>query len=173
MSATDGGRAAKNGQPEVSVRPHRIGDMGFVVHRHAVLYHEAYGFDASFEVLVARVAADFIENFDPARDCSRMAEFDGQIAGSAFVVRGSDTVAKLRLVYLEPWARGSGTGRRLVEDCMAFALGAGYTRMTLSTHDILMPARRLYTGLGFELMQAEPIHAFGLKMLSETWERDL
>ena len=115
------------------IRPHRIGDMGHVVSRHAVLYHEEYGFDASFEVLVARVAADFIEGFDPARDCSRIAEIDGRIAGAAFVVRKSEAVAKLRLVYLERWARGSGLGRRLVEDCMTFARAAGYSRMTLWT----------------------------------------
>ena len=118
--------------PPVVIRPHRIGDMGFVVHRHAVLYNEDYGFDASFEVLVARGAADFIESFDPARHCARIAEIDGRIAGSAFVVAKSATVAKLRLVYLEPWARGSGLGRRLVEECLAFARSAGYSRKTVS-----------------------------------------
>ena len=159
--------------PRVLIRPHRIGDMGHVVARHAVLYHEEYGFDANFEAEVARVAADFIQSFDPARDCSRIAEIDGRIAGSAFVLRGSDTVAKLRLVYLEPWARGSGLGRQLVEACMAFARDAGYTRMTLATLDVLLPARQLYAGLGFKLTVAEPVHAFGRQMLAETWERDL
>ena len=159
--------------PPVVIRPHRIGDMGFVVHRHAVLYNEDYGFDASFEVLVARVAADFIEGFDPARHCARIAEIDGHIAGSAFVVAKSATVAKLRLVYLEPWARGSGLGRRLVEECLAFARSAGYSRMTLWTQDILVPARKLYAGLGFERISAEPLDAFGQKMITETWEREL
>ncbi len=161
------------GRPDAQIRPHRIGDIGYVVHRHAVLYHQEYGFDASFEVMVARVAADFIEGYNPARDCSRIAEIDGRIAGSAFVVRSSDTIAKLRLVYLEPSARGAGLGRRLVDSCMAFARGAGYTRMSLATHDILLPARRLYASLGFVLTHAEPVHAFGRHMLDETWERDL
>ena len=155
------------------LRPHRPGDLGFVVHRHAVLYHQEYGFDASFEALVARVVADFIDGYDAARDCALIAEIDGRIAGSAFVVRKSDTIAKLRLVYLEPWARGSGLGRRLVEDCMEFARTAGYDRMTLWTQDVLVPARRLYAGLGFQLTSAEPLKAFGCEMMAETWERDL
>ena len=96
-----------------------------------------------------------------------------RIAGSAFVTRKSNTIAKLRLVYLEPFARGSGLGRRLVEDCMGFARSAGYRRMTLWTQDILVPARRLYAGLGFQLTSSEPLQAFGREMLTETWERDL
>ncbi len=155
------------------IRPHSIGDLGHVVHRHAVLYHQEYGFDASFEATVARIAADFIEGYNPARECSRIAEIDGRIVGSAFVVHSSQHVAKLRLVYLEPAARGSGLGRRLVGSCLSFARGAGYRRMTLATHDILLPARRLYASLGFQCTNAEPIHAFGRHMLDEAWELDL
>lgn len=173
MSEPDDKCATPDRSMDADIRPHGIGDMAYVVHRHAVLYHQEYGFDASFEVLVARVAADFIERYDPAVDCSRLAEIDGRIAGSAFVVHGSDRVAKLRLVYLEPSARGSGLGRRLVDSCMEFARGAGYARMTLATHDILLPARRLYTRLGFVRTNAEPVHNFGRQMLDETWERDL
>lgn len=157
----------------VRIRPHGIGDLGYVVHRHAVLYHQDHGFDASFEVMVARVAADFIAGYDPQWDCARIAEIDGRIAGSAVVVRGPDRVAKLRLVYLEPSARGAGLGRQLVDSCMTFARGAGYTRMTLATLNILLPARRLYASLGFARTSAVPIHAFGRQMLDETWERDL
>ena len=147
--------------------------MGHVIHRHAVLYHQEYGFDASFEALVARVAAEFIEGFDPARHCAGIAEIDGAIVGSALVVAKTQTVAKLRLVYLEPFARSSGLGRRLVEDGMAFARTAGYSRMTLWTQDILVPARRLYASLGFERTSAEPLDAFGRHMITETWEREL
>lgn len=159
--------------PQPILRDHRPGDLGFIVHRHAVLYHQEYGFDARFEALVARVVADFIDGYDPACDCARIAGIDGRIAGSAFVMRKSDEIAKLRLVYVEPWARGSGLGRHLVEACIVFARSAGYQRMTLWTQDILVPARRLYAGLGFQLLCSEPLKAFGQEMMTETWERDL
>jgi GNAT superfamily N-acetyltransferase len=158
------------------IRPHRIGDMGFVVHRHGVLYFEEYGFDITFEALVARIAADFIDTFDPVRCCSRIAEVDGAIVGSAFVVpAGVDTpdTAKLRLVYLEPQMRGSGLARQMVLDCMAFAKSAGYRRMTLWTQDILIPARRLYASLGFARVASSPFEGFGQTMVNETWVHDL
>lgn len=158
------------------LRPHRIGDLGFVVHRHGVLYFQGYGFDATFEALVARVAADFIDHFDPKRYYSRIAEVDGAVVGSAFVVpAGEDRpeVAKLRLVYLEPRMRGTGVARRLVEDCMAFARAAGYRRMTLWTQDILIPARRLYASLGFTCVSTNPFTGFGQTMVNEVWEREL
>lgn len=158
---------------EPSLRLPRPGDIGWVVHRHAALYHEEYGFDWTFEALVARIAADVIDTFDPARDCIRIACVGDRIAGSAFVVRQSDEVAKLRLVYLEPWARGTGLGRRLVEDCMGFARGAGYSRMTLWTQDFLLPARRLYAGLGFVLVSSNSVIDFGRPMVNEVWEREL
>jgi DNA-binding MarR family transcriptional regulator/GNAT superfamily N-acetyltransferase len=155
------------------IRGHRIGDMGWVVHRHGVLYHQEYGWDETFEAMVAKVAADFIDTFDAKRCCARIAERDGNIAGSAFVVPKSDTVAKLRLVYAEPWARGTGLGRVLVEDCMSFAKRAGYTRMTLWTNDVLIAARRIYQKLGFEMTASEAYRGFGKDLVGETWERDL
>lgn len=155
------------------LRGHRIGDMGWIVHRHGVLYAREYGWDQTFEALVARVAADFVEQYDPARHCCRMAERDGEIAGSAMVVEKSPAVAKLRLVYVEPWARGTGLGKALVEDCMSFARGARYRRMTLWTNDVLLPARRLYQRLGFEMTAAEAYRGFGKDLVGETWERDL
>lgn len=166
---------AKDDKPDgtITVRPHRVGDLGFVVHRHGVLYHQEYGFDQSFEALVARIAADFLDNFNPRHDCSRIAERDGAIVGSAFVVRKEDGIAKLRLVLVEPGMRGTGLGRRLVEDCMAFARTAGYRRMTLWTQDILIPARRLYKSLGFACIETQPFTGFGCTMRNETWERDL
>lgn len=158
----------------VVLREPRCGDIGWVVHRHGALYHEEYGWDLSFEALVAKVAGEFVERFDPARDCCRIADADGRVVGSAFVVGTQDPgVAKLRLVYVEPEMRGTGLGRRLVEACMAFARQAGYRRMTLWTNDPLVAARRLYQRLGFAMVASEPVTAFGHAMMSETWERDL
>jgi GNAT superfamily N-acetyltransferase len=157
-----------------TLREPRPGDIGWVVHRHGALYNLEYGWDWTFEALVARVAAEFIEQFDPARDCCRIAEADGRIAGSAFVVRTDRPgVAKLRLVYVEPPMRGSGLGRVLVEECMAFARRAGYRHMTLWTNDVLVPARRLYERLGFVMVASKPYRGFGHDLVSETWERDL
>ncbi|MGE0764928.1 MAG: GNAT family N-acetyltransferase [Hyphomicrobiaceae bacterium] len=160
--------------PRAVLREPRCGDIGWVVHRHAALYHLEYGWDWTFEALVAKVAGAFIDTFDPARDCCRIADASGEVVGSAFVVRTEDArVAKLRLVYVEPGMRGTGLGRRLVEDCMTFARCAGYGRMTLWTNDPLIAARRLYEKLGFEMTASEPVTAFGHEMASETWGRDL
>lgn len=158
------------------LRPLRPGDLGHVVARHGALYSAEYGFDITFEALVARIAADFIDQFDGTRYHASIAELDGAVVGSAFVVpAGADRpeVAKLRLVYLEPHLRGSGLGRRLVEDCMAFARRAGFRRMTLWTQDILVPARRLYARLGFTCVATNPFTGFGRTVQNEVWERDL
>jgi GNAT superfamily N-acetyltransferase len=159
--------------PGFLLRPPRPGDLGWVVHRHGALYHAEYGWDASFEVLVAEIVAEFGRQFDSRRHVCIIAEHQGHIAGSAFVVDADEAVAKLRLVYVEPWARGTGLARKLVEDCMAFARTAGYRRMTLWTNDVLVPARRLYARLGFVMTASESYRAFGHDLVSETWERDL
>jgi GNAT superfamily N-acetyltransferase len=164
-----------DGNPsDVLLRPHRPGDIGWVVHRHGVIYHQQYGWDLAFEALVARVAADFIEQFDGARDCCWIAERQGEVLGAAFVVKTDQThLAKLRLVYVEPTAQGHGVGRLLVERCMTFARDAGYTRMVLWTNDVLLPARALYLKLGFTMTDAKPYRGFGHDLVGETWERDL
>ena len=158
----------------VTLRDPRPGDIGWVVHRHGALYNAEHGWDWTFEALVSKVAAEFINTFDPAQDCCRIADEAGRIVGSAFVVRGGKPgIAKLRLVYVEPALRGSGLGRQLVEDSLSFARRAGYRRMTLWTNDVLVAARRLYQRLGFEMTASEPYHGFGHDLVSETWERDL
>ncbi|MBS0242056.1 MAG: bifunctional helix-turn-helix transcriptional regulator/GNAT family N-acetyltransferase [Proteobacteria bacterium] len=159
---------------DVRLRDPVPGDIGWVVHRHGALYRQEYGWDCTFEALVAKVASEFIEKFDAKLDCCRIAEVGGAIVGAAFVVRSDKRgTAKLRLVYVEPEMRGSGLGRALVEDCMAFARKAGYSRMTLWTNDVLLAARRLYQRLGFEMTASEPYRGFGHNLVGETWERDL
>ena len=160
-------------QDGVTIREHRIGDLGWIVHRHGVIYAEEYGWDITFEGVVAQIAADFIKHFDPARERCLVAEANGAIAGSATVVRLDDETAKLRIVYVEPSARGLGLGRRLVTGCMDFARGAGYRRMKLWTNDVLLPARRLYERLGYTLVESEPHRSFGKDLVGEIWERGL
>lgn len=156
------------------LREPRPGDIGYVIHRHGALYNSEYGWDWTFEALVAAVASEFILKFDRTHECCRIAEADGRVVGSAFVVRsGTPGVAKLRLVYVEPEMRGSGLGQALVEDCMRFARAARYTRMKLWTNDVLLPARRLYHRLGFVMTATEPYRGFGHDLVGETWERDL
>ena len=157
----------------IVLRPHRPGDMGWVISRHGSLYAREYGWDITFEALVAKIAGEFIETFDGKSDCCFIAERGGENVGASFVVRKDATTAKLRMVIVDPSARGLGVGRQLVEACMQFARDAGYTRMTLWTNDVLVSARRLYQSLGFEMIASEPHHSFGVDLVSETWERDL
>lgn len=157
----------------VTLRTHRVGDVGWVIHRHAVLYAQDYGWNGEFEAMVAGIGAQFIRDFDPAREVCWIAEIDGRIVGSAFVVRQDDEVAKLRLVYVEPAARGAGVGRQLVRAAIAFAREKGYRRMTLWTNDILHAARRIYETEGFSLVAEERHHSFGVDLVGQNWERGL
>jgi DNA-binding MarR family transcriptional regulator/GNAT superfamily N-acetyltransferase len=152
------------------LRPHQPGDIGWVVHRQAVLYAQEYQWDQQFEALVARIGAQFIERFDPQCERCWIAERDGQIVGAVFVVRQSAQVAKLRMMYVEPNARGLGIGARLVDECIRFARQAGYRKMLLWTNSLLRSARRIYQAAGFELVESEPHHSFGHDLVGETWQ---
>ncbi len=155
------------------LRPHQPGDMGWVVHRHAVLYATEYGWDETFEALVAEIVAKFIQNFDPKTERCWLAEMNGEIVGSVFLVHQSAEVAKLRLLYVESNARGLGIGARLVDECVRFAQRTGYRKITLWTNSVLTAARHIYTKAGFRLIHSEPHHSFGQALISETWELDL
>jgi DNA-binding MarR family transcriptional regulator/GNAT superfamily N-acetyltransferase len=159
--------------PAIVLRPHRPGDMGWVTSANATLYAQEYGWDISYEALVGKITAEFIEKFDPARERCWIAEMNGERVGSVFCVAKTPEIAKLRLLIIDPRARGRGLGKRLVEECMRFAKQSGYRRMTLWTQSILTAARGIYAKAGFELVAEEPHHSFGVDLIGETWERDL
>lgn len=152
------------------LRNQRPGDMGWVTYRHGVLYAQEYGWDESFEAVVAQIASDFIKQYKPKWEKCIIAEMNGEIAGSVLVVRSSDTTAKLRLLLVEPKARGFGLGSRLVQECITFARSAGYEKLVLWTNSILVDARKIYSKAGFRMVEQEAHHSFGKDLVGETWE---
>lgn len=155
------------------LRPPVPGDYGWVVNRHGVLYAHEYGWDESFEALVARIVADYIDHRDLRREGAWIAEMDGEPVGCVFCVRREEKVAQLRLMLVEPRARGRGIGTRLVQECLRFAGRVGYERIMLWTNDVLHDARRVYERAGFELIESEEHHSFGRDLIGQYWSRSL
>jgi DNA-binding MarR family transcriptional regulator/GNAT superfamily N-acetyltransferase len=155
------------------IRPPRPGDLGWVVHRHGVIYSQEYGWGTGFEALVARILADYADGHDPRREAGWIAEVDGAPAGCVFCVRKDEETAQLRLLLVEPSARGMGIGRRLVEECLVFARHAGYRKIMLWTRDNLTSARHIYQSAGFELAERHDGEESGKTVVDEIWTRDL
>jgi GNAT superfamily N-acetyltransferase len=165
------GRAS--GEREIAVRGMRPGDMGWVIQRHGAIYADQFGWDMDFEGLVARIVADYNENLKPERESAWIAEVDGARAGCIFCCERDPETAQLRILLVEPWARGLGLGTRLVDECIRFARSAGYSRITLWTNDVLTSARRIYEAANFQLVEEEEHHSFGHDLVGQNWQLEL
>jgi DNA-binding MarR family transcriptional regulator/GNAT superfamily N-acetyltransferase len=166
------GKGLKFSEP-FFLRQHEPGDMGSIVHKHGVIYAEEYGWDERFEALVSQIVADFINNYKPNKERCWIAEMDGEVVGSIFVVQDNETTAKLRLLLVDPKARGLGLGTNLVEECIRFAKRTGYKKLVLWTNSVLKDARHIYQKTGFKLIAEEKHHSFGHDLIGETWELQL
>jgi DNA-binding MarR family transcriptional regulator/GNAT superfamily N-acetyltransferase len=174
MQAIEGLLAGQgNRVPAYVLRPHQPGDMGWIVSRHGQLYAQEYGWDARLEALCAEIVAAFVRNFDPRRERCWIAERDGENVGTVMLVKENAAVARLRLLLVDPKARGLGIGARLVDECIRFARSAGYREITLWTHSVLTAARRIYEQAGFKLVSREEHDEFGKRLMGETWELKL
>jgi DNA-binding MarR family transcriptional regulator/GNAT superfamily N-acetyltransferase len=160
-------------RPQAVLREPRPGDIGWIVQSHGALYASEYGFDSSFEALVAEITAKFLSSFDASRERCWIADIDGTQVGSVFLVRQTDDVAKLRLLLVDPRGRGQKLGQRLVTECVGFARACGYRKITLWTQSILVAARKIYQDAGFKLVATEPHRSFGQSLIGETWELEL
>ena len=162
------------GDPEVSIRPlGRPGDLGWVVMAHGELYADEFGWDTSVEAFIARIVADYAADHNPTREAAWIAEMNGRRVGCVFCVGADDATAQLRVLLVDPAARGRGLGGRLVDECVAFAQAAGYGRMKLWTNHPLVAARHVYLSRGFRLIEQEPHHSFGVDLIGQVYELDL
>lgn len=158
---------------QATLRAHKPGDMGWIVQQHGLLYAREFDWDISFEGMVAEIVSQFLKNFDPAQERCWIAEIDGAQAGSVFLVKHSDEIAKIRLLLVDPAGRGIGLGKRLVDECIAFARQCGYRKITLWTQSMLLAARGIYERAGFVHVASEPHRSFGHDLIGETWELKL
>lgn len=159
--------------PSYRLRSLRTGDIGWIIHRQAVLYAQEYGWDETYEHLITDILAKFVRDFDHEAERGWVAEVEQKVVGSVFLVKASPTLARLRLLYVEPEARGLGIGRRLVRECIEFARARGYRKLSLWTNDVLSSARRIYESAGFELVKEERHRSFGKDLVGQTWELPL
>jgi len=155
--------------PAFALRGLQVGDIGWIIRRQGQLYAQEYGWDIGYEALVAEILSAFVRDFQPRKENAWVAMRDGEIVGSVFLVRESDALARLRLLYVEPAARGLGIGRRLVEECITDARARGYRKLTLWTNDVLVSARRIYEAAGFRLTSQKPHRSFGKRLVGQTW----
>jgi DNA-binding MarR family transcriptional regulator/GNAT superfamily N-acetyltransferase len=169
-AGSEGSQREQSRREPYVIRPLKVGDIGWITHRQGILYSQEYGWDASYEALVSEILGGFVKNLDAAAERGWVAERDGGIIGSVFLVRASADLAKLRLLYVEPTARGLGLGKRLVEECIDFARMRGYKTLTLWTNDVLVSARRIYQAAGFRLTREERHHSFGKDLVGQTWD---
>jgi DNA-binding MarR family transcriptional regulator/ribosomal protein S18 acetylase RimI-like enzyme len=165
--------ASADARPEVTLRPPAAGDYGWVIERNGALYAQEHGWDSSYEALVARIVAGYLDTHDPAREAAWVAELHGERVGAIFLVRKDDETAKLRLLHVEPSARGAGVGTVLVDECVRFARAAGYRAIELWTVSVLAPARRIYQRAGFELVEEDAANLFGHRLTGQTWRLEL
>jgi GNAT superfamily N-acetyltransferase len=166
-------RPFRRGERNVTVRGIEVGDTGWVVQRHGEIYLDEFGWDITFEALVAKIVADYHANYRASRENAWIAEVDGARAGCVFCCERDPDTAQLRILLVEPWARGLGLGSRLVDDCITFGRGAGYSKMMLWTNDVLVAARRIYETAGFVLVEEEEHHSFGHGLVGQNWELEL
>ena len=166
-------RHARAKKAEYSLRSLRPGDIGWIIHRQEVLYFEEYGWNEEFEALIAGIMSKFVLEFDPKMEKCWVADRAREIVGSVFLVKKTKTIAQLRLLYVEPSARGLGIGRRLVDECVRFARAKGYRKITLWTNDVLVSARRIYEAAGFRLVEEEKHRSFGKSLVGQNWELKL
>jgi DNA-binding MarR family transcriptional regulator/GNAT superfamily N-acetyltransferase len=159
--------------PTVVLREPAPGDLGWVIHAHGAVYAREFGWDETFEGLVARIVVDYMNEHDPQRERAWIAELENEPVGCIFCVRGDGSAARLRLLLVEPDARGLGVGRRLVDECVRFARRTGYESLILWTNDVLVAARQIYEEAGFRLVRSEPHHSFGAELVGQDWLLDL
>lgn len=173
METIQGVLAKDSATPDYILRRDRVGDLGLIASRQGLIYEQEYGWDKTYEALAAKILSEFVTRNDAVNERAWIAERHGTILGSVYLMKEDAETARLRLLYVEPQARGQGLGKKLVSECTAFARGSGYTRIVLWTQSTLTAARKLYVGEGYQLIKQDPHHSFGKDLVGETWQLEL